>query len=58
LIGGKVLQAHIDDPIAFNNSCALRMSRALNYSGVKIPYDRGKTLSGANGIIIFMELQT
>lgn len=33
----------------FENACAIRMSYALNNSGGKIPYIRGKTVSGKKG---------
>jgi RHS repeat-associated protein len=36
LIGGKVKQNHDNFPDAFANSCAVRMSRALNYSGAPV----------------------
>ncbi len=49
LIGGKVYQNYVSDPIKYANSCALRMSRALNYSGVKIPFIKGQTGSGSDG---------
>ncbi len=49
LIGGKVLAAHENNPEAFNNACALRVSRALNGSGVDLPNIPGKTLTGADG---------
>jgi hypothetical protein len=47
LIGGKVAQNGNNG--FFRNSCAVRMSYALNRSGSKIPYIPGKTVSGANG---------
>ncbi len=46
LIGGKVNQNYLNNPNDFANSCALRMSRALNYSGHEISYQKGKTGSG------------
>ena len=49
LIGGKVLAAHENNPDAFRNACTLRMSRALIYAGIKIPYIKGATLTGADG---------
>lgn len=48
LIGGKVYQNYQSDPQKYANSCALRLSRALNYSGVKIPYIAGQTGSGSD----------
>ncbi|WP_343618028.1 T6SS effector amidase Tae4 family protein [Flavobacterium sp.] len=35
------------------NTCAIRLSKALNYSGVKIPYIPGQTYSGADGKFYF-----
>ena len=49
LIGGKVLSEHQRDPKSFKNACALRVSRALNGSGVDLPNIPGKTLKGADG---------
>jgi hypothetical protein len=53
LIGGRVLQNHLDNPDGFQNSCALRLSRALNYGGYPLPYTRGQTGSGADGLWYF-----
>ena len=49
LIGGKVYQNYVSDPVKYANSCALRMSRALNYSGAEIPFIKGQTGSGSDG---------
>ncbi|MDK2773342.1 MAG: type VI secretion system amidase effector protein Tae4 [Flavobacterium sp.] len=35
------------------NTCAIRLSKALNYSGVNIPHIQGKTFSGADGKYYF-----
>jgi len=45
-LGGKV-QFNIENGI-FTNACAIRMSYALNKSGITIPYAKGKTSSGEN----------
>ncbi len=37
LIGGTVYNSHINEPKKYANACALRVSRALNYSGNPIP---------------------
>lgn len=37
VVGGDVAQAQIDYPLETRNGCALKVSRALNYSGVIIP---------------------
>ncbi|MFL5786867.1 MAG: T6SS effector amidase Tae4 family protein, partial [Flavisolibacter sp.] len=55
-IGGNVLKNHISDPDNFSNSCALRLSKALNKSGVKIPNVKGKTLKGADGSYYFFRV--
>ncbi|MBC7391142.1 MAG: hypothetical protein H7329_18190 [Opitutaceae bacterium] len=48
IIGGKVLLNHQTNPNSFENSCAIRVSRALNKSGCIVPYLPGRTLSGVN----------
>lgn len=47
VIGGKV-KYNIEAGI-FTNSCALRLSYVLNYSGILIPFASGKTSSGSDG---------
>jgi hypothetical protein len=49
MIGGKVYQNFQANPEAYANSCALRLSDALNKSGNKIPFIKGQTGSGQNG---------
>jgi RHS repeat-associated protein len=49
LVGGAVLKEHLRDPEAYANACALRVSRALNYSGAEIRKEYPKTLSGSDG---------
>ncbi len=46
LVGGKVLQNAKSG--VFNNSCAIRLSHALNKSGETIPFIKGQTSSGKN----------
>jgi len=51
LIGGKVnhnINNLTPEQGRFENACAIRMSYALNKAGSKIPYIRGKTISGKN----------
>jgi hypothetical protein len=38
----------------YDNACALRVSRALNYSGVTIPHIFGKTFKGADNKYYFL----
>lgn len=52
LIGGKVnhnINNLTPKQGRFENACAIRMSYALNKSDSKVPYMRGKTVSGKNG---------
>jgi Type VI secretion system (T6SS), amidase effector protein 4 len=46
LVGGKVQQN--GESGTFTNSCAIRMSHALNGSGIQINFASGKTSSGKN----------
>lgn len=48
LLGGEALRLHNTDKANYNNACALRVSRALNYSGINIPNVTG-TIQGADG---------
>lgn len=36
IIGGKVQQLYNENPISYSNTCAIRMSRSLNYGGMPI----------------------
>nr|WP_315247528.1 T6SS effector amidase Tae4 family protein [uncultured Flavobacterium sp.] len=47
LVGGAVQQARIANPISTANTCALKVSIALNKAGVVIPNLPGKTLEGS-----------
>ena len=49
LIGGDLLAAKLADPNQWRNACAIRVSRALNYSGKPIPEIPGLTKKGADG---------
>lgn len=51
LIGGQILSRHTSGNIA--NGCAIRISRALNYSGVNIPNIPGQTYVGGDGKYYF-----
>lgn len=57
LIGGKVLYNHLNIPIGFQNSCALRLSRALNYGGKPIPFIRQQTGSGSDNKWYFYKIK-
>lgn len=54
VVGGAVAQAQKDYPVETQNGCALKVSRALNYSGVVIPNIPGKTLKGADNKNYFL----
>lgn len=54
LVGGQIQSMYNGDPEAFQNACALRVSRALNYSGVTIPNIPGKTYQGGDGKYYFL----
>lgn len=41
-IGRGLVKLLKDDPDQWENTCAFRMSRGLNYSGVKLPYNNTK----------------
>jgi RHS repeat-associated protein len=49
IIGGLVLQNYARDPKGYANTCALRISYALNASGAPIPFIDGQTGSGDDG---------
>ncbi|HEY1043774.1 MAG TPA: T6SS effector amidase Tae4 family protein [Telluria sp.] len=49
IIGGAVAKnINLTPPHGWTNTCALRLSYVLNYSGVQIPRISGKTVSGAD----------
>ena len=48
LVGGQLYANHLANPTAYGNACAIRVSRALNYSGVIIPQISGKTEKGSD----------
>ena len=50
MIGGEVQKIAGNAP----NACAARWSRAMNYSGVKIPHIDGQTFKGADGKYYFL----
>lgn len=62
VVGDEVAQAQIDHPLLTQNGCALKVSRALNYSGVTIPFipttsTMPGTLQGADGKYYFLNAQ-
>lgn len=42
------------DPEKYNNACAIRVSRALNYSGIDVPYISSQTIKGGDGKNYFL----
>lgn len=54
LVGGMPLSIYTNNPTANGNTCALRLSRALNYAGVTIPNIPGKTFKGADNKYYFL----
>ena len=48
-VGGEVYESLKDIPAGKLNSCALRLSVALNNAGVSLAYEQGVTLKGADG---------
>jgi hypothetical protein len=53
LVGDEVYKAYLDFPNLVNGSCALKVSRALNYSDVIIP-QTPNTLKGTDGKYYFV----
>ncbi|MBS1916251.1 MAG: hypothetical protein JST87_08230 [Bacteroidetes bacterium] len=54
LVGGQVYSLYNSNPSAYQNACALRVSRALNHSGVTIPYIANQTYTGSDGKYYFL----
>ena len=52
-IGGELLNMYDSDTTLFQNTCALRISKALNYSGVTIPAGIDR-FQGADGKFYFI----
>lgn len=52
-IGGQVLNMYNSNPKLFQNTCALRVSKALNYSGVSIPSGTDR-FKGSDGKYYFL----
>jgi hypothetical protein len=54
LIGGQLYNSHIANPSQYSNACAVRVSRALNYSGVVVPSISGQTEKGSDNKNYFL----
>lgn len=37
MVGGSLLNSHLNNPSAYSNACSIRGSRGLLYSGISIP---------------------
>ncbi|PTQ92463.1 RHS repeat-associated protein [Mucilaginibacter yixingensis] len=57
LVGGDLLRSYNQDPVSYGNTCAMRLSYALNKSGATIPYIRGKTFKGSNNLNYFIRVK-
>lgn len=58
LAGGAVLQLRTDYPISTNNTCALKVSIALNGAGIVIPNIPGGTIKGSGDEYYFVNAFT
>lgn len=58
LIGGLVDYNinKVEEKYRWKNTCAVRMSYIINYSGMKIPAVAGKTVTGADGNNYFFRI--
>ncbi len=54
LVGGQLYNSHLANPSGYSNACAIRVSRALNYSGVIVPNIPGQTEKGADNKNYFL----
>jgi len=52
-VGGQVANLHISNPNNYSNTCALRVSKGLNYSGIAIPSGPNRYL-GSDGKYYFL----
>ncbi|WP_175636573.1 T6SS effector amidase Tae4 family protein [Pedobacter ghigonis] len=54
MIGGQLYTSHLANPSQYSNACAVRVSRALNYSGVVVPSISGQTEKGTDNKNYFL----
>ena len=47
-LGGNIAEEAKAHPESFLNTCAARLSQALNESGIRVPYIYGQTIKGDN----------
>lgn len=53
-LGGEIAAAASDNPELYQNTCAAKLSDAMNKAGLKIPYVYNQTLKGDNGNNYFL----
>ena len=53
-LGGSIAEDATKNPQFYENTCAARLSQALNEIGIKIPYIKGQTFQGSNNKYYFM----
>lgn len=53
-LGGKIAAEAKANPQLYQNSCAAKLSDAMNKAGLKIPFIQGTTSQGANGMNYFL----
>lgn len=53
-IGGKVYTNYQTNPVAFQNTCTLRMCYGFSRGEIKIPYIRNQTGSGTDGGLVYI----
>ena len=53
-LGGEIAASATANPEYYQNSCAAKLSDAMNKAGFKIPYIKNQTLKGSNGNNYFL----
>ena len=53
-LGGEIAASATANPEYYQNSCAAKLSDAMNKAGFKIPYIKNQTLKGSNGKNYFL----
>ena len=53
-LGGEIAEAAQQNPSYFINTCAARLSYAMNSAGFKIPFIKGQTMCGRDGKNYFL----
>jgi len=55
VFGGEIAEMARESPEDFQNTCAARLSKALNYAGFKIPKGTAHTFLGGDGNYYFLQ---